>query len=550
MPENAYRHSSPAPSQVKFPPKRRLARMRSAVSSGRGKRQSTSTQLDYVSSSNGSNYGISALSDNSEFEESRPTKRRKKSTRSSKEAIQSTLTQNWNQLDETRIVYETDDEVRSIFSDDQLGNVADIDLGRDEEAQLSRVTKANDTTTDLREDTRSSLKASSKAKLNTHPTTADSSTQPSTPRKENTAEIPSSETPASIKLSGNRFERQTLYSVSPLKQKNPNIQLLRQPHRTSFDPPKSLDFYTQDDLDVTSVVHLTQPAESHTNHQLREPARNVLPTQKLCFEEKKLERVNTIPDSQSDLTLESLEAGTDDETNNPSTLEEAYDFEHRQPFQQCTYDPVTAALELDAGRYGRTQTQGSRPHHRRNNFLIDDDEEEEDPDELEETLATFEQNDISTRIRDFYEPEDENEQHLSTFTPDKRTEKESNTPSKRSRPSSVTAKSTNTPRTTIMHTQPISSSIPHLRPSQISTVVSSPVSTTYPNQAHDLDLCSLQMGACGWPETLSSSPFPAPPWSISDSTYPRAEAGKTQADSLADFSLPSPPPMSSSRNRR
>jgi hypothetical protein len=103
--------------------------------------------------------------------------------------------------------------------------------------------------------------------------------------------------------------------------------------------------------------------------------------------------------------------------------------------------------------------------------------------------------------------------------------------------------------------QPMSSPM-QARPSQVSTVMPTQWTADRRNSAQQLDEdeeapYSPQKSGVWEGNTLSSSPFPLPPWTFSNPDDDMHVAGgsrrvEPQFDSLVDFSLPPPPPMSSS----
>ncbi|KAK3678557.1 hypothetical protein LTR78_001855 [Recurvomyces mirabilis] len=473
------------------------------------------------------------------------------------------------------------------------------------------------------------------------------STKPfATPQKVRFKEIPSSQSPASVKLSTQERDRHSDMFRSPLKERSVNV---RSPAKSSLKvasplPSKGSAAVTAGDPDPglwiidkinlapaktrdaapravrtlrrTSTVPETQFDHDADNLDLVETE---METQILPVPEqrarRKFQRTNTIQDSQhedSDLELDWPEP-----TQHIQEINENMDFQGEgatySEYQQedNTYDPAYSALDRDAARFAdqiqtqaQTQATSLQPH-------ISNSTHSDDEDMLEdETLVPFKTID--------HEPESSASEQLSNelmqaaeAVPSSQPSERNNkglasgdcvvpAPPKNAETQTVTqdrcagidddddervpsSPPPHQPFQLLQHAEPrIPSSPPPLRPSQVSTVVPTQTSPRQPvSRPGEVDQASLayikreketqaqpillvsspyvgttpQKTLRSWPETYAtSSPLPLPPWSSPDRV--RFAAAGTQGlsremgmESLADFSLPPPPLLSSSSGR-
>ena len=308
---------------------------------------------------------------------------------------------------------------------------------------------------------------------------------------------------------------------------------------------------------------------------------------------RKLQRVNTVADSQIDdggtlvvvdsaehfdrplqrvISVQHSEYDDNEELMSAADLATIgagsvgdldYRSQYFNDYHQSTFDPACSALDRDAARFGRTQTQ---PQPQR----VDDSDVDETHDDPDQGYQPEDEDHALQRSPDqppekiapsYITPEEQSQRHLET-RPDYSPRKGIRTASQE-RDDSAYESGDPTKRGEI----DVPSSPPQLRPSQVSTVM--PTQLSQPQHAQQIFQSprKTQTQPFTLPSsphyshlvmsgTFSSSPLPAPPWS-SPSRAHAAQRSKQasrlerpdQLDILTDFSLPPPPSLSSSRRQ-
>ncbi|KAI5369365.1 hypothetical protein Slin15195_G002420 [Septoria linicola] len=238
------------------------------------------------------------------------------------------------------------------------------------------------------------LGSSDNERASARPTPASSTKAYKTPQKPRRTVVPSSETPSSIHLSDEKTARSPCTQRSPLKELSNNVQSRKQHSRTSKQSQAH-----------PSQLHSTQRRLTQQENE-QSDALNDIKISKLDFAARRparagtrtLQRVTTIQDSEDDepgdldliddavhfdpeeqqdwlapgrptrslrrtttvqeSQLESEAEGLEPETTAASGLFEADNMPATyDPMFQQTFDPVSMALERDATRFGRSNTQ-------------------------------------------------------------------------------------------------------------------------------------------------------------------------------------------------
>jgi hypothetical protein len=307
-----------------------------------------------------------------------------------------------------------------------------------------------------------------------------------------------------------------------------------------------------------------------------------------------LKRVTTIQESESepdldDLTLQPMDEEITHRPQDPDTLSGANDCQNMKrqedyeengdeanstwygTYQQNTYDPVTAALDRDAARYGKTDTQLQAETQLVNFSDVehfsgeDDDPEEMDVvagSDLDEPCA---KKDLEPQVIESSQPVEQSvikssqeaEEDMFADLPevvDLPARSSGNVIRLSGRDGNQQVDET---ATSLGPEHDLSTQIgapatqsgrrrTQMRPSQVSTVM--PTQYSRPNSAHRLPLDTSHESYPQSPEAFSSSPVPMPPWTSSQ--MPALRGAYETQNSLMDFSIPPPPPFPPSPSRQ
>ncbi|CAK3900641.1 Hypothetical predicted protein [Lecanosticta acicola] len=271
---------------------------------------------------------------------------------------------------------------------------------------------------------------------------------------------------------------------------------------------------------------------------------------------------------------------------NADADEEDPDYDYR--YVQNTYDPVAAALERDAARFGKTETQLNAE-----DFV---DNFEESYDEDNETQLQAEGKEVQKELEGILSSQPREADLHMTLEADKSCKdngarqtqaaytgdlddsgygSQDKVPSSQqeetngqepdlpsdpihvdprydshmpSDPVDDTGYESQQPEPTPSKYKPAQLQ-QSIHPSQVSTVLDTQAESSRPNSspAHDDE---PHQSASAWQETLSSSPIPAPSSSMTQKSH-RFQRTETQSSgALLDFSLPPPPPLYSSQSNK
>lgn len=652
-----YKHDPPAPKQVKFPARRHNTR--SGAGAARSlpqklKRQSTLTQLDFVSTPHSSHEVIPNSSDeDEEYTERKPKRRRKLDP---KARDQSTLTQNWRR----RAMEQgsSDGEFADWEEDTTTMDVTESEGGKAQDTQgtarylfgrmqevSSEMQELGDGHSDVSPAIRQHrmLVASSDAgDGSTRPSTADSKATLQTPKKARRTEVPSSQTPSSAILSVHKTWKNREYDASPLKgHSNSPMPLKKSPRSQTSSPSKRMLRHMESNIsycdatpsgDAKSELWKAELVSSPRRKYNSAPATGTAAAPiarrlarsttvqdsqdevDLAPMERSLKRITTVQDSQSESDLEVCGSNNDQDdeteltvmlevsdkerpemhttvdepqidTTQPrgSSLQDyehddkmeidaeeglAHEYKYTASLQQQTYDPVSAALDRDAARFGRGATQlviqpqsdaycvGSSGDKSAGNH--NDGEEGGDFDDVSMHGSEERAEDSEPECVAESPVEADPETQFVADSPSAEMQYQPSPELGEFTQASENLMDGNGEHDSVHHGQPQSMAIvpdmegPELamppspkvpRPSQVSTVVSTQGTTSRPNSGHGNAPTSPRKSAA-WTNTLSSSPFPLPPesWRGAQS-YRDLE---TQSSDIFDFSLPPPPPLLSS----
>ena len=367
-PETVYRSGPPAPRQKRFPGRQRTVRhAQAATNIGLQRQQSTLTQLDFCTPSPSSFDDIEGVEDTEYASSNAGSKRRKVKKKTLR---QTTMTQLYSSFDT-----EPSDDILDLPEETVLDSFAAYPRPVEDMERVGLVKKEHDSP-------RPTLQLENKTTttdfapiliMNTPPRTS----VPQTPTKKWKDEIPSSQTPQSIMLSGR--SRRSLYSPhrSPLKERSSNIQMsprklrdgkifspdkvyiasLKSPELIPASPPENAVFRKP-------VIRKHESNETIPDSEDKEVGVSVSPP---------LRRVqNTVQDSQWESLGEEILLGNrglqviaeTQRFNIPATHyaetqlgvtddEDGYTDEEGATYN--TYDPACSALDRDAARFMQTQ---------------------------------------------------------------------------------------------------------------------------------------------------------------------------------------------------
>lgn len=609
------------------------------------KSQSTLTQLDFVDSPSSSSRLIADIAsdeDDEDFSDPRPRKKQKRRTaRGKKDPNQGTLTQNWRLVQFAKDSDDDDgdnDDILEVENRCDDGLQTKVVLGADTQHQRAILISAIDDEEDM-ESNHGQHRADSGYAVSPSCLAADrsdvscmdriaepdaSGNQPKTPRRQRMAEIPSSQTPSSIKLSMHRMGRRDSEQRSPLKERSTNMSPLKH--------CQSAVSHCGDDVDSGDLPLLNaEMNDERMNDETDSDAhwRNcivITPGRDIKHTNPSLPRCTTIQDSEEEdqqlspsgkairkftrtATIQESEDGNDLDDPDAEVEYEHVDDDHDEndtftyesmPFQN-TFDPVAAALARDGARFGLTATQlltqQQSSHHFGSNTVAMEDEadlvethtvalhdiEEQDheddgdyeDDDLDKTVIPEPQIVISSqpderRMGQRPPPNDDSiekliaEQIENDLAADVAAEPEfvaSSQPEERIRIDDAeiysfgkdihschegvtraggTESTSVTFQTPLVPDRLLTQQLHHPRPSQVSTFV--PSQSSQPNATQAPPPSSPSQKQTKFSDTVSSSPFPLPPWSAEELA---ARMDMETQGSLGDFSLPRPPLWSS-----
>lgn len=400
-------------------------------------------------------------------------------------------------------------------------------------------------------------------------------------------EIPSSQSPPSIKLSSKRSQKsgpiytdQTSPSKrantprrSPLKEKNPNIAPQRWQPETQESQNPTMKMLQQVRMRTKlgkaplheeapmpppktphSRVLVEATQNEHQRAEVRPPPRKlrrVATVQDSQAEDDsltiqaappKLSRISTIQDSQpEDLVLSSqlyrsMSSREDIKDLESQAYNDEYDYNEYDDPGPHTFDPVSAALDRDAARYAWTQTQAPVGVTQRTKTQVADSEaESDDDDDLDRGIVpdSDSEDEIILLPNSTKEPSQElcSEDFLAGQKQDQEYGK-AKSPA-HNHPANPEKNSSRGPSTSPP------SSPPPLRPSQVSTIMPTQAS---PQQNHQQNNSNPNPKPHSNPNNHPSSPPPSPPAAAARRFHP---APATQALTISSSPLPLPPWSSS-----
>lgn len=309
----------PAPRQTRLSSRRSLPLTHRRDSPPKlQKRQSTLTQLDFIPSDDTPSITIPNSTDDeeeSEYEEMQPRKKPRLSggkKGKARDPGQSTLTQKWDvkaAMAARRDFQDSDDDVMIVEDEEQeqkqikprrpkskghtqtqselfLSGVMDSDPESDSQASplpQKRVAFAP---------------SSDAGKVSTRPTTAGSASNPQTPQRQRRLEIPSSETPSSLKLSKHSPKQHKMYERSPLKERSSNVPSLKRSRSPSVEKKA-------DDGGKPKAVPAGETGDENTEEQPWTATLAITPKKDPEPRKRQLQRVSTIQESDhSDMEID------------------------------------------------------------------------------------------------------------------------------------------------------------------------------------------------------------------------------------------------------
>ncbi|SMQ50031.1 unnamed protein product [Zymoseptoria tritici ST99CH_3D1] len=615
--ESTHQRLAPAPKQSRIPGTRRTLRSGQTRPSLLAlKKQSTLTQLEFGDLPSSSRRTVSdSEKDECEEEdiaESRPKKKRKlKDTPRAPD--QSSLTQKWSDVEMSKMRYGSDKKGNRwsnpvVIKDFNGGDTRDtqaiaMDLRQViEETPLSsqRIPDSEPSSSAQSLHEEYTVHPSSPGHETTRPTTANSAMTFKTPQKILKTVIPSSNTPSSVQLSVHRSGAWMEFARSPLKERSCNRRVLdkSQSYVTARESPsplkRPLKVSSARRFARTNTIHDSESDDSDIEEDTEDVTLVLPPAPDLNPESRTLKRTITVQDSDDDLDMEDLDddLGEDNDNNDDvdddSTVVED-DLDQQNTYSASnypqTFDPVSAAMERDAARFGNGPTQLETQYVSFYDHPKDDDEapvvggEEEiefvgespiaeviveASQEIEDVAETsrYEDHALSGDLDKPIQIQDSNEddRHANELPSipgspiletadlnehhDQHDDKQDNPVHQRTNPDAAIEANDHLPP-----------SPTHPRPSQVSTVMPTQWTTSDRRNSGQQSAPTSPQKSYNWAgNTLSSSPFPMPPWTFSNPDEETGDAGgvrrpETQFDSLVDFSLPPPPPLSSEVRR-
>lgn len=391
MPTTAHDRLRSAPEQREFPLRRKYTRKPSAATARplSLRREQTLTQANFVRSSSARSRGTtddSYQEDDGDYLESRPRKKAKR-RRTERSASQTTVTQNWRnyreiygECDHSRVdggddSHKADD---TTDSDGALVSAEEYNHDLSQSSSTVKMSALNHGTFDYAEHllsiassarypTALNSASSDVGSPSTRPTSAGSGMAFVTPRKPRRTVVPSSETPSTLYLSRQTSYTDLVCQSSPLTERSTNTASAKQRdplpaakgrcqtpenletlglkvegdgvHEAARNSARTLQRATtiQDSDDDNIDIHDFESPSAEDAH--RERQKNVPISRPMPH----LRWATTIQESQAGSEAEELAAGSQ---------QDDYD-----PIFQQTFDPVMTALDRDAARFGRSDTQ-------------------------------------------------------------------------------------------------------------------------------------------------------------------------------------------------
>ena len=559
------------------------------------------------------------MSSDDDFEDPRPTKNRRKSKFDEKESGQSTLTQFDRNLLARDHAFTSDEDDFEVW-EEHLPNHDTEDVADSRQARKKRSlpwlldgaleSENAEPIPEIPETSQIAQGPDDGAIIDDMPDQPTTASRFRTPQKVHFREVPSSQTPPSTIGSTKANPNAHDIERSPLKTRSVNVQAqsapLAPPHldpesqNISMKTLERVHFATRkvplnDTLGHRNAIHDPRPIDPPIE-RVRNVSTESRPTlltrlstiqdsqsesaglssfdsaEPIMQARRTLKRVSTVQDSQFDDNEILDETEANDDHN--SVVDDVHFVEDSQFLddddQDETFDPAHSALDRDALRFGRTQTQRHLSDVEEDNY-----ENESDDDDLDRGYMATEANRAPTTSSQQLDAlsQDPVEVHL-TATRGTGSTLALIKPSRLrqlSRPNSRDDSAYESSDLANPEGIIVLSSSPPPHPSQVSTVV--------PTQASMADQRPIkkEMLASSPPAVaaalsydlisphkpfqhsivLSSSPVPLPPWNSSNAGSPSSEDDvrtetrgsmkHSQLEKLADFSLPPPPPLSSSR---
>lgn len=518
------------------------------------KRQSTLTQIDFVSTPKPRNEIIPNSSDEdahgddwSDSSALRPPKKRKTSSAPVDRSVskgQSTLTQRWDSATtEYGPADASDDDFIPLISPERQSTRGSRGAKDDRSLSISSESESN------------TSKTPSDSRIVMNNDTNGRSTgkwlerNPCTPRKPKRREVPSSITPSGITLSVHHASHR---DNEPICSPSPRWGLTAKQRKFEDD----YEGLSEASVDACLV---SPESECILRGEQKDPEADGLETappmrdmQSLAERSKKrcggsgyercLSRDTVIADSQQVPEFDGI-ADFDDEQEGctiPPFCPRLRADDHSYTQLQQTYDPISAALDRDAGRFQPPELSHPDPH----SPLGADFQ----PEEMfgRHKTETSRRHDLHTETSEFSRYST-NSQDVPEALLQQSNTAEQIEPTHRIRRTTIEAPDntdTNEDKPLISYPIALDTASGHMRPSQVSTITSSPatqalqpVCGTVSSGRHEEETTAHEPVMSSYP----SSPIPLPPWTKEERN---ARTNKeTQSSEVADFSLPPPPSL-------